>query len=65
MILPDAAYTRSGERVTSLEEHKGLIRGTVVTGERQDGEPMIAHRYYYPDGRMTPARETQHDLEIG
>lgn len=65
MILPDSAFTRAGDRVTSLEEHKGLIRGIVVTGARQDGDPVIAPRFWYPDGRMTPARPTEHDLELG
>jgi hypothetical protein len=64
-MIPSLAYTRAGEAVTSLEEHKGLIRGVVVTGQRPDGEPLLATRYWYPDGRMTPARATEHDLEIG
>lgn len=63
--LPERVLTGTGEPVTSLTHHKGLIRGTVVTGERPDGEPTIAHRYWYPDGRMTPARVTEHDLELG
>jgi hypothetical protein len=65
MILPDLAYTTAGDAVTSLEPHKGLIRGVVVVGQRPDGEPLTAARYWYPDGRMTPARAGEHDLEIG
>lgn len=64
MILPSLTYTAAGDAVTSLCEHKGLIRGTVVIGQRQDGEPVIAHRYWYPDGRMTPVRAGEHDLEL-
>lgn len=56
MNLPDLTYTRAGEEVTSLEPHKGLIRGKVESG---------ATRYWYPDGRMTPLRAGEHDLEMG
>lgn len=65
MTLPSLAYTAAGDAVTSLEEHKGLIRGVVVTGQRQDGEPLTAARFWYSDGRMTPARATEHNLEMG
>lgn len=65
MTLPSLAHTRAGEPVTSLEEHKGLIRGTVVVGQRQDGNAILAHRYWYPDGRMSPGRDGEHDLEMG
>lgn len=65
MNLPDSATTLAGERVTSLCEHKGLIRGVVIVGARQDGAPITAHRFWYPCGRMTPARAGQHDLELG
>jgi hypothetical protein len=65
MILPDLAHIAAGTAVTSLEERNGMIRGTVVTGQRQDGEPMVANRNWYPSGRMTPVRATEHDLELG
>ena len=65
MILPDLAYTAAGDRVTSLEEHKGLIRGIVVVGARQDGQPVTHSRYWYPNGQMTQLRAGEHDLELG
>lgn len=61
----DLAYTRAGAAVTSLEPHKGLLRGIMVIGARQDGEPVIAPRFWYPDGRMSPVRVTEHDLDLG
>jgi hypothetical protein len=63
-MIPSLAHTTAGDAVTSLEPHKGLIRGVVVTGQRPDGEPLTTHRYWYPDGRMTPARATEHDLQL-
>ena len=64
-MIPSLAHTPAGDTVTSLEEHKGLIRGTVVIGTRQDGEPVLAKRYWYPDGRMSPGRDGEHDLGLG
>lgn len=55
-MIPSLAYTRAGEAVTSLEEHKGMLRGKVESG---------ATRYWYPGGRMTPLRAGEHDLEMG
>jgi hypothetical protein len=63
-MIPSLAYTAAGDAVTSIEDHKGLIRGVVVVGQRPDGEPLTAARYWYPDGRMTPARPTEHDLQL-
>lgn len=31
-MIPSLAYTRAGEAVTSLEPHKGLLRGKVESG---------------------------------
>lgn len=55
MNLPDLTYTRAGEAVTSLEPHKGLIRGKVESG---------AARYWYPDGRLSRGVSGEHDLEM-
>lgn len=63
-MIPDRAMTVAGEPVTSICEHLGLIRGVVVTGARQDGTPITAHRYWYPNGRMSPGKAGQHDLDF-
>jgi hypothetical protein len=64
MIIPDLAHTRAGDAVTSIEDHKGMLRGTVVIGTRPDGQPVVTNRYWYPDGRMTPLGATEHDLDL-
>lgn len=63
-MLPERALTATGEPVTSLTEHLGLIRGVVIVGARQDGAPITAPRFWYPDGRMSPGRDGDHDLDL-
>lgn len=44
----------NGELVADLHPCRGLLRGTVGG--------IVLH--WYPDGRLTPARPTDHDLEF-
>ena len=55
---------RNGTPVIDLRECKGLIRGIIVAGQDQRGEPITKALHWYPDGRMTPARETPYDLDL-
>ena len=54
--------TRNGEAVSNIGEHLGLLRGYVVTGQDREGNLVRRSRFWYPDGRMTPARQTPFDL---
>lgn len=66
MIAPGTrALMRDGTPVIDLQPCRGLIRGTVVVGIGQTGSPITRGLHWYPDGRMTPARETQLDLDLG
>lgn len=60
--MMDEAQTESGERVIRIVEHKGLIKGEIRAGMGRDGNSVWVPRYWYPDGRLTPAKPTEHDL---
>jgi hypothetical protein len=55
--------TRNGKTVHNVNHHIGLLRGTVVVGkDRDSGRPIERRLFWYPDGRLTPARATAYDL---
>lgn len=62
--LPDECATESGERVARLSHHKGLIKGEMAAGVGRDGHTIWVPRYWYQDGRLTPARPTPYDLAL-
>ncbi len=60
--LPAEASTFAGDRVIRIEAHHGLIRGQIKVGLSRDGRPLMATRYWYPDGRLSAAIPSIHDL---
>ena len=66
MIAPGTrAMMRDATPVIDLQPGRGLLRGSVVVGHGAEGRPVVRSFHWYPDGRMTPARETQQDLDLG
>lgn len=56
------AQMRNGTPVFGIEPHMGLLRGQYIAGTGHDGNPFMKYACWYPDGRFSRAKETQHDL---
>lgn len=54
---------RNGRRVENVNRHMGGLRGTIVVGHNSlTDKPIERALFWYPNGRLTPARETSWDL---
>lgn len=62
--LPARAVMMDGTPVADLRPCHGLIRGIILAGQDQRGEPVTKALHWYPDGRMTPARPSMLDLDL-
>lgn len=63
-ILADEALDVEGRRIIRLTDHMGLIRGEIHSGMGKDGQGGWSPRFWYPDGRLTPAKPTPYDLDL-